>query len=1113
VLRDGACVLAAEDATCGEGTTALDGACRPVNTLCGDGEAWRGGACVALAALCGPGTLWVDGRCDLVDAFAGIVNQEAPEPNDPALGGAPLDIPLLEEDSPWRARGAVAEAVDIDGDGVLDADVDVFRLIGRPGERFRVEATSPDAAVAFSLRFVPALDQDDPGFVRAAIPFEGRNSHREFVLPFQGRYELRVGAPEAILAELGVDAMIGDPVGGDAWGWWIAVERKRNRAPQRFAQPAFETFGSLGELIQVQVAAPEGTLLRLALEAESPQALPLLWATEADYSGFRQGSALLRVGDGELLVTVDHLLEATQRGGFRLRGGAAPLADAGALAPGRSAATALTLPPGEEGYVRLRVEAPLLLQAEAEAISEGADPALAVLDGDLRPVLVADGEGAEALQYFVAAPGTIHLAVRGQGDAEERFQVTLRGLPVEDLGELVLNSPAVEATGPALAPGQVAWFSLSTERLGSLLLGADAGARADLALRLVRAPAVSVRGRLLDALLVDEQGLGGAEALDLPAAPTRWLLGVEALGGEGAPSVSASLLNAHPVAPDDEPNDAPADAVDAGTLDERPTFLEGALGASAEGATDDHFRFTLTGAAEVELRAWPLGPEPAAGAWLSLHEDREGTPQLALDEPPVGFARLALPLGPGAYVLGVRAPGDVADGGYFVTAQVTRRLTCLPGQTACSGDDAQICNGAGDGFLGLACNTGGCRALALGDDCGARPAGPEPNEDASLALSIGDLALGRAAILGELGRASDEDWYRFQLDRGGIVTVGTAPDAARPGQRADTALALFDADLDLVAAADDGGVGAYAALRDRSLPAGAYFVRVTAGASGALGPYRLFVDRFDYFCPPNTSRCQGSAREVCAQGLAFAVAEVCPESCRQDGPLARCVSLGEPNDDALTASPASLPLTFAAAIDRAGDEDWYEVEADEPFELSATTAALPGRATVDTRVRLCAAADADRCTWDAHYAARNDDAQGPYAALSAFLPAAGTWYVVVDAEGADTGDYQMDLREAGEPNDAPAQARALALMAPVQARIRPAADIDWYRLQVARPDRLVIHTAPLEGPWGRWTCASGSAPRTRAAASTPPTTSPATTTAASASTRASLMTSPSPARC
>lgn len=1084
VLQDGACVPEVASPTCAEGTELQNGLCLPVreepncgpgtalvgencevlNELCEEGQAWRDGACVTLSELCGPGTLWAEGTCVTVDPLATIPNREAQEPNDPAQGGEAGNIPRLDQNVPWRTAGV------LEGDGV-QPDVDVFRFVGNPGERFRVEATAVGApSVAFLVRYLPDPGQPDPGFVRAAVPFADRNSHRELVLPFAGRYELRLGHASDILEELGLEARVGDPVSGAGLTWGMTVERLRNRAPQPVDGASFETFGTFAELLQAQVQAPEGSLIRVALTPESDAAQPILWGSDTNYGGFSQGQTLYQVGAQGLLLTVDNLYEASQRGGFRLQGREATVADAGALAPGRSAAVELTLPGGEEGFARVTTQEPLVLAVRAEAITQGADPSLTWLDQGLVPVARSQGEGEESMRVFLAQPGTHHFAVRGQGEGEERFQVTLRAAPVQGFGELVLNSPAQTLVNEDIGQvGQVGWFSLDSERLGSLVLNAEPASGANVALHLLRSPLLSLRGQWVDPQTRDQAPAGEAEALDWPVDPTTWVVGVEVTGLLQPPArveLAATLLNSQPLGLDEEPNDVFADAEDVGTLTERPLFLRGSLAASEAGETVDLYQVTLTGTAEIHVRAWPYGeaPEAATGAWISVWEAREGGRELASATPSSGFGELEVALSPGAYLIAVQAPGDAPTGDYFVTAQIGRRLSCVPGQTACSGANLQVCGSQGDGFLGLACNSGDCRALSLGDDCGARPEAAEPNESAFEAIALGDVARGRLAILGELSTVGDEDWYSFTLEQGSIVTVGTMPNPARPGRLADTRVTVFSAAGAQVASDEDSGQGRYGLLRDLSLPAGTWRVRVDAGATGQTGAYRFFVDRFDYFCDLGAGRCAGQTLEVCTQGLRFEPQEVCAESCRAEGDQARCVSLGEPNDGPEESSPVDLPLRFEASLDIPNDEDWYEITLPEALELSASTSLTQGGRAVDTRIRLCAQATAPGCTWESGYVARNDDATGipgSYSALRAFVEEPGTYYVVVDS-GGGVGDYTMDLREAGEPNEQAAQARPAALMDRFQARIRPASDVDWYRFEVAAPGRWVFTTSPLE---------------------------------------------------
>lgn len=114
--------------------------------------------------------------------------------------------------------------------------------------------------------------------------------------------------------------------------------------------------------------------------------------------------------------------------------------------------------------------------------------------------------------------------------------------------------------------------------------------------------------------------------------------------------------------------------------------------------------------------------------------------------------------------------------------------------------------------------------------------GPEPNASVLTATVV---ACGEEAA-GGLGTVSDEDWYRIVLIATSDLRVATAPGVA-PAVR-DTVVALLDDTGGPLQQSDDGvETGWYSELYAAGLPAGVYYVAVTAGANAVPGNYVLDV--------------------------------------------------------------------------------------------------------------------------------------------------------------------------------------------------------------------------------------------------------------------------------
>ena len=105
---------------------------------------------------------------------------------------------------------------------------------------------------------------------------------------------------------------------------------------------------------------------------------------------------------------------------------------------------------------------------------------------------------------------------------------------------------------------------------------------------------------------------------------------------------------------------------------------------------------------------------------------------------------------------------------------------------------------------------------------------PEPNQTISRATS---LPCQQEAIA-SLSSSTDEDWFRIVLGATTDLRVQTGPTFT--GQIGDTVITLLDATGGPLRANDDGIFrGYYSEIDAKSLPAGVYFIAVTAGANAA----------------------------------------------------------------------------------------------------------------------------------------------------------------------------------------------------------------------------------------------------------------------------------------
>ncbi|WP_168210441.1 proprotein convertase P-domain-containing protein [Persicimonas caeni] len=205
----GECMLA--DAACGQGT-ALDGdtgACVPTADVCDTGTKFDADSGLCLPDSCSPGDVVIDGVCTSpADDLAGDVDLTETEPNDPAFGGTAesLFVPTAGDD-PQVFSGTISEATDLDGDGTVDQDVDVYEFTANAGEWFEISVLStgmPD----------PAFKVEGPnGYVRWS-PFGGGDAVRDVVIPEDGTYTVTV-LPAMVLESDGEISRIG----GDDWSY------------------------------------------------------------------------------------------------------------------------------------------------------------------------------------------------------------------------------------------------------------------------------------------------------------------------------------------------------------------------------------------------------------------------------------------------------------------------------------------------------------------------------------------------------------------------------------------------------------------------------------------------------------------------------------------------------------------------------------------------------------------------------------------------------------------------------------------------------------------------------------------------------------------------------
>ncbi|MBA3817513.1 MAG: hypothetical protein H0X17_01355 [Deltaproteobacteria bacterium] len=204
---------------CGSGTTDVDGVC----TAGGAGQCTDGtildpdtSSCVIDPDACQDGTVLVAGAC--VDPASVTPDlTEAVEPNGLGLLGeasaAPAgEIVIKPVGASFVFNGKIVPHQDLDGDGLLDADVDTY-LVEVAGPTLVNASADGLHGLAGAFITVAAVDEGDPlaAWQRLAINLTGDASERQLYLPTAGVYAFAVTDSRTLFTGAPAGA-----VGGDA---------------------------------------------------------------------------------------------------------------------------------------------------------------------------------------------------------------------------------------------------------------------------------------------------------------------------------------------------------------------------------------------------------------------------------------------------------------------------------------------------------------------------------------------------------------------------------------------------------------------------------------------------------------------------------------------------------------------------------------------------------------------------------------------------------------------------------------------------------------------------------------------------------------------------------
>ncbi len=233
-LQDGSCVVVA--AACGDSAQldANSGKCVPTATVCGDGLAFTDGKCMPTDQVCDSGTTFsadtgmclpeatckagdfiLNGNCvSAAENLAANADVTSTENDDPTKGGTANTLTLTDGEQ-TVFTGQVDAPSDLDSDGAVDQDVDVFSFDATAGQVFTITIQPIDAtAMGFMVT-------DEGGqWVRYSDVGYGVGSARKVLIPSDGTYYVAV-APASFLLSDGNFAATGK----DGWKYVGTIEQ------------------------------------------------------------------------------------------------------------------------------------------------------------------------------------------------------------------------------------------------------------------------------------------------------------------------------------------------------------------------------------------------------------------------------------------------------------------------------------------------------------------------------------------------------------------------------------------------------------------------------------------------------------------------------------------------------------------------------------------------------------------------------------------------------------------------------------------------------------------------------------------------------------------------
>lgn len=300
-------------AECAPGTVAMGSECVPDGSMiCVDGTTYDAdtGTCVITDAACGDGAIFLDGECVPADA-ALTPDVDSVEVDDPEFDGTPVSFTVPAEGAEVTLGGCI-EPVDLDADGSLDPDVDVFEVSVTDATLLRINADGlGGAAAAFAV--FPEEDSalEDVGWFRVAINLVGDTSARQVYLPAAGTYTVQVFDSRSVALESLAAGSFGfaRAVGTADTCYFVTVETLAIPSPTALSPG--ERVGMVTENPVFYELTPSArTIYRSDLTDDGPITFMGQTMTVGDAVSVGQGALASPPVDGgtPVLLVVDHIV-------------------------------------------------------------------------------------------------------------------------------------------------------------------------------------------------------------------------------------------------------------------------------------------------------------------------------------------------------------------------------------------------------------------------------------------------------------------------------------------------------------------------------------------------------------------------------------------------------------------------------------------------------------------------------------------------------------------------------------------------------------------------------------------------------------------------------------